>query len=491
MARQIVVEIIGDNKRYTKALDGATGSTGKFGKSFDITKGLILGGAGLIGTALLAIGKETFELGAKYESMDNKAKTVFGGSLDIVKKWADANAKAMGLTSREAVGLATNMADLLIPMGFSRDAAAEMATNTTNLAGALAEWSGGTKSATEVSDILTKAMLGERDGLKALGISITEADVKQQLMKNGTQKLTGAALEQAKAIATQELILAKSADAQDAYAKGGDKGARSQAEFNATINTVKETLVTALYPILKTVAKWLADNLPGAIAAAQRGFQKIRPVIETVIAVIGKVASVVIPILQTAVTVLGNVFSRVFGAIVSIVRGSISTATNVINTLKTVFTNIGNFANSLERNIKGAFNNIVSFIRSIPGRITSAAAGMFNGILSAFKGAINSIIRGWNSLQFTVPSIDLGPLGRVGGFTLGTPNIPYLHAGGIVPGVPGSDVPAILQAGERVIPRKDANRGDININIGTFIGSGSDIDRLADLLAQRMRLAGV
>jgi hypothetical protein len=45
---------------------------------------------------------------------------------------------------------------------------------------------------------------------------------------------------------------------------------------------------------------------------------------------------------------------------------------------------------------------------------------------------------------------------KVGGITISTPNIPYLPAGGIVPGVPGSDVPAILQAGVLVIPRSEA-----------------------------------
>lgn len=471
MARQIVVEIVGDQKKYTKALNDATTATNGWGRKFDLTKGIILAGAGLITGALLAIGKETFELGAKYESMDNKAQTVFGDSLSRVKKWADANAKAMGLTSREAVGLATNMADLLIPMGFTRDAAADMATQTTNLSGALAEWSNGTKTATEVSDILTKAMLGEREGLKALGISITEADVKQQLMKNGTDQLTGAALEQAKAIATQELILAKSADAQEAYAKGGDKGARSQAEFNASINSVKETLVTHLYPILKTVAQWLASNLPTAIATAQQWFNSIRPTLEKVWSVVSRVVAVLIEVAKVAVPIL--------------VKG--------IGIAADVFTGLWDRVSSIVKNITDAFSGIVKFFGGIGGKITSAAKGMWDGIWNAFKGAINAIIRGWNSIKFTLPEVDLGPLGKIGGFTIGTPNIPYLHAGGIVPGSPGSDVPTVLQAGELVIPRNKVGKGTgqtINIEIGTFVGSGSDVDRLADLIAQRMRLAG-
>ena len=115
----------------------------------------------------------------------------------------------MGLTSRAAVGLATDMGDLLVPMGFTRDQAAGMSTDVIGLSGALSEWTGGTRSAAEVADILQKGMLGERDALKSLGISITEADVAAQLAADGNDKLTGSALAQAKAQATLTLYMAK------------------------------------------------------------------------------------------------------------------------------------------------------------------------------------------------------------------------------------------------------------------------------------------
>jgi hypothetical protein len=66
------------------------------------------------------------------------------------------------------------MGDLLKPMGFTADQAADMSTEMVGLAGALSAWSGGTIDAAGVADIMTKAMLGETDGLKALGISMGE-----------------------------------------------------------------------------------------------------------------------------------------------------------------------------------------------------------------------------------------------------------------------------------------------------------------------------
>lgn len=86
--------------------------------------------------------------------------------------------------------------------------------------------------------------------------------------------------------------------------------------------------------------------------------------------------------------------------------------------------------------IKGFFSGLVNFVKGLPGKIKNAASGMFNGIKDAFKSAINWIIDGWNGLSFTLPTIDthIPGIGKVGGFTLSTPNIPRLAKGGIVTG---------------------------------------------------------
>src|SRR5690606_31611253 len=104
--------------------------------------------------------------------------------------------------------------------------------------------------------------------------------------------------------------------------------------------------------------------------------------------------------------------------------------------------------------IVGRFNSVVDFVRGLPGRISSAARGMWDGIRNAFRAAINWIIDRWNSLSFTLPSVNIPGLGKVGGFTLNTPNIPRLAQGGIVPATPGGRIVRVAEAGqaEAVIP---------------------------------------
>jgi hypothetical protein len=91
-------------------------------------------------------------------------------------------------------------------------------------------------------------------------------------------------------------------------------------------------------------------------------------------------------------------------------------------------------ASSAVRWVTGKLGDLVGFVQGLPGKIGKAAGGMFDGIKDAFRSALNWIIRAWNGLDFTLPKVDthIPGVGKVGGFTLGTPNIPELATGGRV-----------------------------------------------------------
>ncbi|MGH2969538.1 MAG: hypothetical protein ACRDK0_10805, partial [Solirubrobacteraceae bacterium] len=234
-----------------------------------------VGKGGALGLAAAAVsvaafGPKLVDAAASMELMSRKSKIVFGGELGRVQAWAKANAAAMGMTKREATGLAANFADLLVPMGFTRKAAADMSTNVVGLSGALAQWSGGTRSAAEVSEILSAAMLGERDALQGLGISITQAEVDAKLLAAGQQDLTGKALQQAEALATQALVMEKSTDAQAAFATSSDTLAGKLQTSKARLKETGEEILATLTPALATLAEIAAP----AISALADGFEK-------------------------------------------------------------------------------------------------------------------------------------------------------------------------------------------------------------------------
>lgn len=251
MARERTLKVkITDQKQgdgFKKAGKDAEGFRGKLKRLNKIAVKASLVVAGL---AIVA-GKEMVGLSRELTLMDQKAEAVFGDSLPRVQKWADGQKKAFGTTQTETVNLAAAFADLLKPMGFTTDEATKMSTEVVGLSGALANWSGGKFTAAEVSEKLSKAMLGEREELKSLGISIMESDVQARLAKKGQEGLTGAALQQAKAIATQELIFEKSTDAQKAWADGGKEAAEDANGATSSFNEMKESLARGLTPAIE------------------------------------------------------------------------------------------------------------------------------------------------------------------------------------------------------------------------------------------------
>jgi hypothetical protein len=269
---QKLVSGLGDADKHVKGFADRSGSAlsglgrhlGDVGR---IAGGFVLGQGLMAAPGIFAdLGQQSAQLALQL----NKANTVFGDQIGVVQAWASANAASMGLTRSEATNLAAGMADLLVPMGMTREAATAMSTKTIGLAGALAEWSGGQRSAAEVAEILSGAMLGEFDALKGLGIGLGAADVQQRLVEKGQQNLTGAALQQAQALATQELILEKSTDAQAAFADGAGSAARKQAESTAKMREAKEVLANGLAPAYQAVMGVVASAMPLLTAFAGR-----------------------------------------------------------------------------------------------------------------------------------------------------------------------------------------------------------------------------
>jgi len=205
-------------------------------------------GAGIAVTAVWYVWKQFLDLSTQVQQTQKKASIVFWEFIWDVQKVASETAKWMWLSQTEFLNAAAWIQDLLIPMWFARSEATWMTTDLLWLSGALSEWSAWQYTASQVWDILAKAMLWEREQLKWLGIAISEEDVKQQLLKNWTAELTGVQLQQAKATATQQLIFEKSTDAQEAYRTGWESLTRQQAILTATIKDAKDAIAIALIP---------------------------------------------------------------------------------------------------------------------------------------------------------------------------------------------------------------------------------------------------
>lgn len=261
--RKLEIDILGDASSARRAFNQLDNQTDSFGRRMGRwAKGLAATvAAGFAVDQIINFSGEMLSLQAQVEAWGRKVDTVFEDQAGTVRAWADDLNERFGLTDDNLAGLAASFGDLLKPMGFTAAEAADMSMEVVGLAGALSEWTGGQRSAADVADTLAKAMLGEREELKGLGISISEAEVQQRILDKGQQDLTGTARQMAEAIATQELIFEKSKDAQKAYAEGGNEALQAQNNLKAAVGELKEELAERLAPVLTDITMWIGDNL--------------------------------------------------------------------------------------------------------------------------------------------------------------------------------------------------------------------------------------
>lgn len=165
----------------------------------------------------------------------------------------------------------------------------------------------------------------------------------------------------------------------------------------------------------------------------------------------------------------------------NIVKGALdavkNAATSLWNGIKSVMERIGRIASSTGRAVVNGFNGVVDFFRNLPRNIGSFFSNIGDVISRPFKAAFEAVKRFWNDnvggKGFTVPSWIPG----IGGKEF---RIPRFHTGGIVPGAPGSESLALLQAGERVTPAGRAGAA-------TVIELRSSGSRMDDLLLEILR----
>jgi hypothetical protein len=133
--------------------------------------------------------------------------------------------------------------------------------------------------------------------------------------------------------------------------------------------------------------------------------------------------------------------------------------------------------------IKSSASNVWEWLKKVPGWIEGAFKKISGYITRPFKAAFNYVADAWNNtigaLSFTFP----GWIPGIGGNSISVPHIPKFHTGGVVPGVPGSETLAILQAGERVTPASGSG-GHAEALI-----LGSDGSRLGELLVEVLSTA--
>lgn len=127
--------------------------------------------------------------------------------------------------------------------------------------------------------------------------------------------------------------------------------------------------------------------------------------------------------------------SELLGIIIGFVEGAIvSVAEHAAEWVAAMLGWVADVVRDAPAKLEEIAAAVLGFVAGMPSRVAGAAAGMWDGISDAFRSAMNVIVGLWNGLEFSLPSIDtrIPGIGKVGGFTLSTPDIPELAGGGVI-----------------------------------------------------------
>lgn len=420
-------DLLGALRQIRGGTDETTTRFQKFSKGATIAATAVVG-------ALGGLAKEAGEAASQQQQALGGAQSVFKDSAGQIEAWANTAADSVGLSKTAFLSLAAPVGASLKGAGFSIDEAAAKTNVLIGKGADLAATFGG--STTDAVDALGSALRGEFDPLERYGIILSANAINAELAAKGQDKLTGSALELAKKQATLDLINRQSADSTGQFGRESNTAAGAAERQAAKLEDLKAKLGTDLLPIMTTfgqvlqnVTSYLSEHsdVVTAVAIGMGGLAI------GVYAVKGAVALYQAGVaIATGAQWLWNV---------ALSANPIGLVVLAIGALVAAFVILWNQSEGFRNFFIGAMNGV-----------KNAAVSVGSGIANAFRGAFNWVADAWNNtigrLSWTVP----GWVPFIGGSSISVPRLPKFHNGGVVPGVPGSEMVAVLQAGETVIP---------------------------------------
>lgn len=214
-----------------------------------------------------------------------------------------------------------------------------------------------------------------------------------------------------------------------------------------------ESIGVFLLPVLTTLAQGLK--------AVAGWFTSLSPAAQGWIVKIAAVAAAIGPLILIGSKLVGG-FKAIIGAfqllrVVMLANPFVALATAIAAIAVLVITNWDK--------IVEVFKGAMKFLKETGEKLWKPIGEGFKAAIDFIKGIWNTFVRFWNSIQVSVPSIDIPLVGTVGGFTIGLPDLPMLASGGIV------NDPTLAIIGEKgpeaVIPldQMPANQTTIEVTV--------------------------
>ena len=215
--------------------------------------------------AIKEVGSASLETASELQETQNKFDAVYSSIQGVAEITAGELADSYGLSEIAAKGMLSATGDLLTGMDFTQESALSLSTQVLSLGTDLASFTNYSGGAEGASEALTKALLGERESLKTLGISISEAQVEAEVLRMAQEGLTFNTEAQAKAQATLNLAMSQSKNAIGDFERSIDSYANQTRVATSATEDLKSQLGRSLVPTATTVVS-IYGQLTGKLA---------------------------------------------------------------------------------------------------------------------------------------------------------------------------------------------------------------------------------
>ena len=225
---------------------------------------LLIGGGALLGAGklLLDFGRQAVMAASDVGEMQSKFNTVFRDLATDVKKDLEEFADAAGRSTFELMGYAATLQDTFVPLGFARDAAADMSIELVKLSEDLASFNN--LNTDEVVRDLQSALVGNTETLRKYGVVASQAAIEQYALEKGMISHKRELDAQIKAQAILGLTLDGTTDAQGDAIKTADSLANKQKALEAATQELYvafgQLLVPAVTAGVTAVTEYVSEG---------------------------------------------------------------------------------------------------------------------------------------------------------------------------------------------------------------------------------------
>lgn len=264
LQRDLERQVRGVDTRRAGA-DAGEGYNSGFGSAARKLTGILAGAFAAVKIGDFA--KDAINQASDLTEVGTKLQAVFGDATGDIEEFGKTGAKSLGQSNLAAKNAAAGFGVFGKAAGLANKDNAAFSTNLAQLATDMASFSN--TSVEQATEALSAGLRGETEPLRAYGVLLDDASLRQEALAQGLITTTKEALTpQQKVLAANALIFKQTADAQGDFARTSGGLANQQRILSAQWEDAKGKLGAAFLPGVTAVVSSLNEKLFPALETA-------------------------------------------------------------------------------------------------------------------------------------------------------------------------------------------------------------------------------